>query len=62
MAGSCLYIATIGTDKDGRVRLIKSMSREFELYGRDQSSLAMFTRFVLDWLQSKGIERLRLIS
>lgn len=62
MAGSCLYIATIGTDKDSRVRLIKSMSREFELYGRDQTSLAMFTRFILDWVQSKGIERLRLIS
>ena len=62
MAGSCLYIATIGTDKDGRVRLIKSMSREFEFYGRDQTSLVMFTRFVLDWVQSKGIDRLRLIS
>lgn len=62
MAGSCLYIATIGPDQEGRVRLIKSMSREFELYGRDQTSLAIFTRFVLDWLQSKSIECVKLIS
>lgn len=62
MAGSCLYIATIGGDREGRVRLVKSMSREFELHGRDQMSLAIFTSFVLDWLQAKEIECVTLIS
>ena len=62
MAGSCLYIATIGTDRFGRVRLIKSMSREFELHGSDQVSLITFTTFVRDFLKAKEISSLTLIS
>jgi hypothetical protein len=62
MVGSWLYIATIGTDGTGRTRLVKSLSREFRLHGRDQVALTTFTSFVLDFLEAKKISSLTLVA
>jgi hypothetical protein len=61
MAGATLYLATIGVDPTGRMRLVKSMSHEFDLHGRDQMALQTFTSFVLEFLNSKGIKSLQFI-
>lgn len=61
-SGSCLYLATIGTDKDGRTRLIKSRSGEVRLFDREQISLKTFASFLLDFLEQRTIEQVVLVS
>jgi hypothetical protein len=62
MAGQTLYLATVGQDHAGRIRLIRSMSREFELHGRDQAALEVFAVFVLTFLESREIKELTFVS
>lgn len=60
-SGDTLYFATVQSDPSGRLRLIKSRSGELVLRGRDQLSLRMFTRFLLNFLQTKRINSLTYI-
>lgn len=62
MAGNTLYLATVGEDRAGRIRLVRSMSKEFELHGRDQVSLEVFAAFVLSFLESREIQNLTFVS
>ncbi len=59
--GEALYLATIGKDREGRTRLIKSKSDEIRLLGREQPALHMFARELLTFLQSAAISQLVLV-
>lgn len=60
-AQGLLYIATIGHDREGRLRLVKSKSTEVRLVDRRQVSLQAFAQHLLGFLQVNQITQLTFV-